>query len=88
MNPPSSEATTVVANPFASGLGTPAASSRAATALIQLANTFAVDPRTEPLSESLRQVEAFQKAFDVYAADCAKSPACPLGTDPDQFVAR
>jgi hypothetical protein len=48
----------------------------------------AVDPGTDPIAESLRQVAAFQKAFDVYAADCAKSPACPLGTDPTQFVAR
>lgn len=48
----------------------------------------AVDPRTQPVAESLRQVAGFQKAFDVYAADCAKSPECPLGTDPSQFVAR
>jgi pimeloyl-ACP methyl ester carboxylesterase len=48
----------------------------------------AVDPRTDPVAESLRQVAAFQKAFDVYAADCATSSACPLGTDPAQFVAR
>jgi pimeloyl-ACP methyl ester carboxylesterase len=48
----------------------------------------AVDPKTDPIGESLRQVAGFQKAFDVYAADCAKSPACPLGTDPAQFVAR
>ncbi len=48
----------------------------------------AVDPRTDPIGESLRQVAAFQTAFDVYAADCAKSTGCPLGTDPAQFVAR
>lgn len=48
----------------------------------------AVDPHTDPIAESLRQVAGFQKAFDVYAADCANSPACPLGTDPTQFVAR
>jgi hypothetical protein len=30
----------------------------------------------------------FQTAFNDYAADCARSPACPLGTDPSQFIAR
>ena len=30
----------------------------------------------------------FQTAFDDYAADCAQSAGCPLGTDPAQFVNR
>ena len=30
----------------------------------------------------------FQTAFNDYAADCAQSPGCPLGTDPAQFVNR
>ena len=42
----------------------------------------AIDPNADPIEEDLRQTAAFQKAFDDYAADCAKSPNCPLGTDP------
>lgn len=42
----------------------------------------AVDPTADPLQSNIDQAAAFQKAFDDYAADCAKSPACPLGTDP------
>ena len=48
----------------------------------------AVDPSLDPISESINQIAGFQKAFDRYAADCAESPECPLGTDPAQFVAR
>jgi pimeloyl-ACP methyl ester carboxylesterase len=42
----------------------------------------AVDPDIDPLESNLQQLEAFQKAFNDFAADCAKSPDCPLGTDP------
>jgi pimeloyl-ACP methyl ester carboxylesterase len=42
----------------------------------------AVDPDIDPLESNLQQMEAFQKAFNDFAADCAKSPDCPLGTDP------
>ncbi len=48
----------------------------------------AVDPRSDPVAESIRQLAAFQTAFDDYAADCARSADCPLGQDPTQFVAR
>ena len=48
----------------------------------------AIDPAQDPVAESLRQAEGFQRAFDAYAADCAKTAECPLGTDPDQAVAR
>ena len=48
----------------------------------------AVDPGLAPIDESLTQSAGFQRAFDRYAADCAKSAGCPLGTDPGQFVAR
>ena len=48
----------------------------------------ALDPGSDPISESVWQLTGFQRAFDDYAADCAKSPDCPLGTDPTQFVAR
>jgi len=42
----------------------------------------AVDPSADPVEEEIRQAAAFQQAFDNYAADCAKDPSCPLGTDP------
>jgi pimeloyl-ACP methyl ester carboxylesterase len=42
----------------------------------------AVDPNADQIEEEIRQAAAFQKAFDNYAADCAQSPGCPLGTDP------
>ena len=46
----------------------------------------AIDPNADPMEADIRQAEAFQKAFDDYAADCAKSPDCPLGTDPEKAV--
>ena len=44
----------------------------------------AIDPNADPIEADLRQAAAFQKAFNDYAADCAKDPNCPLGTDPGQ----
>ena len=46
----------------------------------------AIDPNADPAEADIRQAAAFQKAFDDYAADCAKSPTCPLGTDPAKSV--
>jgi pimeloyl-ACP methyl ester carboxylesterase len=46
----------------------------------------AVDPNADQIEEEIRQAAAFQKAFDNYAADCASSPDCPLGTDPSKAV--
>ncbi|MGE5698030.1 MAG: alpha/beta hydrolase [Candidatus Sericytochromatia bacterium] len=46
----------------------------------------AIDPNADPFEADIRQAEAFQKAFDDYAAECAKSPDCPLGTDPAKAV--
>ena len=34
----------------------------------------AVDPTADPIQSNIDQSAAFQKAFDDYAADCAKSP--------------
>lgn len=48
----------------------------------------AVDPSLDPIDENLRQMAGFQTAFEDYAADCAQSAGCPLGTDPSQFVNR
>jgi pimeloyl-ACP methyl ester carboxylesterase len=48
----------------------------------------AVDPGMDPVAESIRQMEGFQTAFNDYAADCAQSAGCLLGTDPAQFVNR
>jgi pimeloyl-ACP methyl ester carboxylesterase len=46
----------------------------------------AIDPNADPVEEDLRQAGAFQQAFNDYAADCAKDPSCPLGTDPAKAV--
>jgi pimeloyl-ACP methyl ester carboxylesterase len=48
----------------------------------------AVDPSEDPIAGNLNQQGGFQRAFDAYAADCARSAGCPLGTDPAQFVTR
>ena len=47
----------------------------------------AVDPTVDPVESNIDQAASFQKAFDDYAADCAKSPRCPLGNDPAKSVA-
>ena len=46
----------------------------------------AIDPNADPVEADLRQAAAFQTAFNDYAADCAKQPDCPLGTDPTKSV--
>jgi pimeloyl-ACP methyl ester carboxylesterase len=46
----------------------------------------AVDPNADPTEANIRQAEAFQTAFNDYAADCAQDPQCPLGTDPAKAV--
>jgi pimeloyl-ACP methyl ester carboxylesterase len=46
----------------------------------------AVDPNADPVEADVQQAQAFQKAFNDYAADCAKAPDCPLGTDPAKAV--
>ncbi|WP_372510664.1 alpha/beta hydrolase [Mycobacterium montefiorense] len=48
----------------------------------------AIDPTIDPVQENISQTAGFQTAFNDYATDCAHSPACPLGTDPAQFVNR
>jgi pimeloyl-ACP methyl ester carboxylesterase len=48
----------------------------------------AIDPSLDPIVGRVRQMAGFQMAFDDYAADCAQSAGCPLGTDPAQFVDR
>lgn len=48
----------------------------------------AIDPAVSPIEESISQMAGFQTAFNDYAADCARSPACPLGTDSAQWVSR
>lgn len=47
----------------------------------------ALDPEADPAAESIAQAEGFQKAFEDYAAACAKQSPCPLGTDPQQATA-
>lgn len=46
----------------------------------------AVDPNQGFMEWDIDQDRAFQQAFDAYAADCALSPDCPLGTDPTKSV--
>jgi len=48
----------------------------------------AIDPSIGPIDELINQQAGFQTAFNDYAADCARSTDCPLGTDPNQWVAR
>ena len=46
----------------------------------------AVDPNADPVEADLRQAKGFQDAFNDYAAECGKTPTCPLGTDPAKAV--
>jgi pimeloyl-ACP methyl ester carboxylesterase len=46
----------------------------------------AVDPNQDSIQASINQTAGFQKAFNDFAADCAKTPECPLGTDPAKVV--
>ncbi|MGH3969804.1 MAG: alpha/beta hydrolase, partial [Mycobacterium sp.] len=48
----------------------------------------AIDPNVGPIEEFVNQQAGFQTAFNDYAADCARSAACPLGTDPTKWVSR
>ncbi|WP_036470408.1 alpha/beta hydrolase [Mycolicibacterium neoaurum] len=48
----------------------------------------ALDPAVDPIERNIAQLAGFQGVFDEYATDCARSPACPLGTDPAAFVSR
>lgn len=48
----------------------------------------AIDPMVGPIEQTINQMAGFQTAFNDYAADCARSQACPLGTDPAQWVNR
>ena len=46
-----------------------------------------VNPDEDQIQSKIEQAQAFQQAFDDYAADCAKDTDCPLGTDPAKSVA-
>ena len=48
----------------------------------------AVDPSLDRVEQTVRQMAGFQQAFDDYAADCVKTPGCPLGDDPAKAVER
>ncbi len=47
----------------------------------------ALDPTESTVDRTVKQNAGFQQAFDAYAADCAKQPNCPLGTDPARATA-
>ena len=48
----------------------------------------ALDPDADPTDEVVAQGRGFQGTFDAFARDCARLPACPLGTDPAQATVR
>ncbi|MDH6279584.1 alpha/beta hydrolase [Prescottella agglutinans] len=48
----------------------------------------ALDPEQDPVEEVVLQGAGFQQAFDAFAAQCATSSDCPLGTDPAAANAR
>jgi pimeloyl-ACP methyl ester carboxylesterase len=48
----------------------------------------AIDPTIGPIEETVNQMAGFQTAFNDYATECARSTACPLGTDPAQWITR
>lgn len=48
----------------------------------------AIDPAQDTVDSIIQQMDGFQVVFNDYAADCAKSAGCPLGTDPAQWVNR
>ncbi|MDI9895455.1 alpha/beta hydrolase [Rhodococcus sp. IEGM 1381] len=48
----------------------------------------ALVPDQSPVDEAVAQGAAFQTAFDQFAADCAQTDTCPLGTDPARAVAQ
>jgi pimeloyl-ACP methyl ester carboxylesterase len=47
----------------------------------------ALDPTQSTVDRVVDQNAGFQQAFEAYAADCARRPACPIGTDPAQATA-
>ncbi|GAA5138323.1 alpha/beta hydrolase [Pseudonocardia adelaidensis] len=47
----------------------------------------ALDPEQTTVQRTVDQNAGFQQAFDAFAADCAKQPNCPLGTDPARATA-
>ncbi|MCX2932682.1 alpha/beta hydrolase [Mycobacterium sp. CVI_P3] len=48
----------------------------------------AIDPAQDTVDSIIQQMDGFQVVFNDYAADCAKSAGCPLGTDPAHWVDR
>jgi pimeloyl-ACP methyl ester carboxylesterase len=47
----------------------------------------AVDPDQDSIQANIAQTAGFQKAFNDFAADCAKDAGCALGTDPAKATA-
>jgi hypothetical protein len=44
----------------------------------------AIDPAQDAAARAVAKSTGFQQAFQTYAADCARKPDCPLGTDPQR----
>ena len=47
----------------------------------------ALSPGESSVDQNVAQAVGFQRAFDAFAADCARRPSCPLGTDPGAATA-
>jgi pimeloyl-ACP methyl ester carboxylesterase len=47
----------------------------------------AIDPDKDSIQSNIDQTAGFQKAFNDFAADCAKAADCALGTDPAKATA-
>jgi pimeloyl-ACP methyl ester carboxylesterase len=47
----------------------------------------ALDPNQSLIDRQVAQAGGFQGAFNAFAANCAKDPTCPLGTNPDPKAA-
>jgi hypothetical protein len=47
----------------------------------------AIDPAQDATARAVAKSAGFQQAFQTYAADCARQPDCPLGSDPDRATA-
>ena len=47
----------------------------------------ALSPHESSVDQNVAQAVGFQRAFDAFAADCARQRHCPLGTDPTHATA-
>jgi pimeloyl-ACP methyl ester carboxylesterase len=48
----------------------------------------AVDPQLSSTETLIEQAKGFETALRAFAEDCAAAPGCPLGSDPDEALAK